>query len=112
MSDNPKSPAAPTWAIILILIVLVGLIVVFNKPKKSIASSPEQNAWTACTLFVEKQMNISSFDAQRYSPSQVTTQGQNFYTVEVHYASQNATYRCGLQRHDNGNWELHSLDMQ
>jgi len=75
-------------------------------------ATPQELAWTACTVFVKQQLDIPTGDAQRYTPSGVTTLADGRFMVEVYYANQGSTYRCELVRHPNGNTELLSLDVK
>lgn len=75
-------------------------------------ASPQENAWYACTLFVEKQLSISSSDAQRYNPSGVTLLTGNQYQVEVYYAKYTSFYQCVISHRPDGNWELISLKVK
>ncbi len=69
----------------------------------------EENAWYACTLFVEKQLKVAAFDAQRYNSSGVILLDNSKYRVDVDYAKLTTTFTCFLQDHTNGNWELINL---
>jgi hypothetical protein len=75
-------------------------------------ATPEEGAWYSCTLFIQQQVGLSTNDAQRYTPSRVTTLADDQYRVEVFYADQGDTYRCELLRHTNGDMELLSLEVQ
>ena len=74
--------------------------------------TPQESSWYACTTFVQQQVGVSASDAQRYTSSGVTTLANNEFIVEVFYASLGSSYRCGLLRHSNGDWELQSLDVK
>ena len=69
----------------------------------------EENAWYACTLFVEKQLKVAAFDAQRYNSSGVILLDNSKYRVDVDYAKLTTTFTCFLQDHADGNWELINL---
>jgi hypothetical protein len=73
-------------------------------------ASIQQSAWTACTLFIERQLDISYLDAQSYTASSLTTLPDNQYIVEVFYADLAKTYRCQLFHRPDGNWELLKLE--
>ncbi|MCC6690206.1 MAG: hypothetical protein IT235_01610 [Bacteroidia bacterium] len=75
-------------------------------------STPQRSAWVACTLFIEKQLGVSTSKAQRYTPSGVTTTAPDQYIVEVYYAELGDIYRCELLRHSNGDMELLSLKVK
>lgn len=72
--------------------------------------TPQESAWTGCTLFIDRQLDISFLDAQRYTPSGVEDLGDNQYRVKVHYAEIGSTYQCELLRRSDGNWQLLSLE--
>lgn len=74
-----------------------------------IASSPEEGAWTMCTLFVEREMGISYLDAQRYNASGVVVLGGGQYQVTVYYAKLDKTYQCSITHKPNGDWEAKNL---
>jgi hypothetical protein len=75
-------------------------------------STPEQSAWTACTLFVEKQVGISYLDAQKFNPAGVEDLGDGKYQVEVFFAKQDQTYSCELLKQTDGNWKLEGLEVK
>ena len=70
----------------------------------------EQSAWTACTLFIERQLDISYLDAQNYTASSLITLADDQYIVEVFYADLGEIYRCQLLRRTDGTWELLKLE--
>lgn len=73
-------------------------------------STPQESAWTACTLFVERQLGIPFTDAQEYNPAGVTDLGGGGYQVEVFYAGTGDTYRCELLKRTDGDWQLEGLE--
>lgn len=117
-NDNASQPKKKTNPLIVILILAVFGALFFcavinnNSDDEEISLSPEESAWTACELFVQKQLGIDILEAQRYTPSGVKIVQENFYQVEIYYANQNSFYRCGLQRHNNGDWQLLSLEVK
>lgn len=72
-------------------------------------STTEENAWTACTLLIEKQLKISFLDAQDYNPSGVTPLDNDHYLVAVYYAKYSDTYQCFLLHDSDGDWNLLEL---
>lgn len=84
-----------------------------NKPVPKPTLSPSESAWTACTMFVEKQVGVSILQAQDYSPSRILALENNRYQVDVYYAKYASTYRCTLYHHvDDGDWELVGLQVR
>lgn len=69
-----------------------------------------KNAWYACTLFIQRQLKVSTSDAQRYTSSGVTSSG-NQYTVEIFYAKTSSKYQCVMDRHANGDFQLTELNL-
>jgi hypothetical protein len=74
-------------------------------------SSVEENAWTACTLFVEKQYGLSFLDAEDYRESGVLHLSGEQFLVRVWYADQGNQYECMVERRSNGDFLLLSLDV-
>lgn len=70
--------------------------------------APEENAWYACVLFIEREYKLSTFDAQRYNPDGVIKTGDNFL-VDVYYATNDVTYSCYLTHETSGDWRLIEL---
>lgn len=77
-----------------------------SAPRPAAISS--SNAFTACTIFVERQLGVSGRDAQRYS-SDCVRQNGDMVVAQVYYASLGTTYTCVLARHSNGDIELLDL---
>lgn len=73
--------------------------------------SPEEHAWNACRLFIERELKLSPFDAQEYNPAGVIKTGDN-YLVDVYYAVNNVTYSCYLTQEANGDWRLVDLSIK
>lgn len=71
--------------------------------------SPQENAWLACILFVEKQEKVAAFDAQRFTPEGVILLDNGQYRVDVSYAKLDITYTCVLLDLSGGQWELINL---
>lgn len=75
--------------------------------------SPEELAWSACTLFIDKQLGIDFMDAQRFTPNGVTYLKINQAKVQVYYAKYSSTYECTiLYRSDTKSWELQELQVK
>ena len=70
--------------------------------------SPEEHTWSACVLFIERELKLSTFDAQRYNPDGVIKAGDD-YLVDVYYATNDVTYTCFMTRDTNGDWLLREL---
>ena len=91
----------------IILILVAYLLAACTPSQQAIhtapASSPEEDAWTACTLFVEKQYGISYLDAERYDPNKVAIVSNGDYYVEAFFAKYSTTYRC-LLKHSGDQW--------
>lgn len=91
-------------------------------------AAPEESAWYACTLFIERQLDVSTSDAQRYNPNGVilndtlkggtpvdftTYTGPRQYEVNVYYAKYGSTYHCILiYDPDAKTFQLKSLDVK
>ena len=94
-------------------IILWAMVQSGSKSTKSTSTStPQESAWYACTMFIQKQLGLSLTDAQRYTPSGATSLGANQYRVQVYYAKTGDTYRCELLRHSNGDMELLDLKVK
>ena len=100
-------------AFYIIAIIVIGLLIyaASQLPEKttSYTASPRENAWAACTMFVEKQQGVSASEAEKYYPLGVTLLGEDRYQVDVHYAKLNTFYRCELKNTPDGNWQLISV---
>ena len=96
---------------LLLLALFVSMLLACGGTSKADpTATPQENAWYACTLFIQQQLGLSMGDAQRYNPSGVTTLEAEHYKIEVYYAKQGNTYRCELIHHSNGDMELVSLE--
>lgn len=110
-----KNLILPVISIIIVVgacVAIYGLL--FNVGKKLVVQptptrTPQESAWYACTLFVQKQMKVAVIDAQRYNPNGVMFLDNGDYRVDVSYAKLNTTYTCILLDRAGGNWELKSL---
>jgi hypothetical protein len=105
---NRKNLAIP----FLVFVLFMASLACGGTSKSSPTSTAEESAWTACTLFIEKQLDISFLDAQDYSPSGVTALGDGQYEVKVYYAKYSDTYKCTILRRSNGDWQLLDLKVQ
>ena len=97
---------------VLICGLIYGLVSVPGTKFEPVATptrTPEENAWYACTVFIENQLKVSILDAQRYEASGVILLDNAQYRVDVTYAKLATTYTCILADHSGGNWELMSL---
>lgn len=81
-----------------------------NNTSNSRPATTEELAWTACTLFVEKQLGVSQFDAQEYTASGVSSNGATF-TAAIYYAKVQSKYQCVMDRHSNGDFQLNELNL-
>lgn len=114
--QQPKKSNTLVWLILGICLVC---LIIWITPQITSKNSPptptdrpEVSAWYACTLFVERQMDISSLDAQRYTASGVTIEGGGQYTVIVYYPKIRSTYKCSLIRKTDGTWNLIALGVK
>lgn len=94
-------------SVIVLALLLVTACGGSSEPKHE--STPREKAWTACTVFIEQQMDISTLKAQDYTAINVKTQPGDIYIVEVHYPSIGDTYQCEIAHLDNGDWKLEGL---
>jgi hypothetical protein len=95
------------FALLAILAIACG-----GASKAEPTSTPESKAWTACTLFVQRQVGLSPEGAQRFTADGVTDMGDNHWRVDVFYAGESDTYRCDLLKRDDGNWQLDDLSVR
>jgi hypothetical protein len=116
--ENAKNKTSLVISIIgvVALIIICGLIysLVVGSGKKigpvaTPTRTPEENAWYACTLFIEKQLKVSVIDAQRYNSGGVILLDNGQYRVDVDYAKLTTTYTCVVLDRTGGSWELISL---
>ncbi len=102
-------------ALVFIACLLVyGIISALTSPSRAgsiptATVSAHENSWYACTLFIDRQLGLSSLDAQEYSPGNVSDLGNDQYSVRVYYAKNNAIYRCTLAHLPSGDWQLLNL---
>ena len=87
-----------------LLVILVSVACGSTTPKPT--TTPQEDAWYACTMFVERQLRVSSRDAQRYNSAGVKDLSSGQYEVTVYYAQQAKLYKCGLLHRANGDWQL------
>ena len=108
-------------AIVLLLIMACVCVYFFGRTggggggggNPTATSSPSERSWYACTTFIERQIGLSTLDAQRYNPGGVVSLGGNQYEVTVFYAQPGTFYECTLRHHpDDGDWELLSLTVR
>jgi hypothetical protein len=111
-----KNQAARGCLYTVIAIILIILVIwIWGKldpgtdlnPKTTF--TPAEDAWTTCTMFIERQLGLSIMDAQEYNPSGVTVPADNEFIVNVYYAKNNATYQCDILKQSDGNWNLLAL---
>ena len=90
---------------LLLLICLTAILAACGTPTPpEPTSTPERNAWTACTSFVETKYDVSMFDAQRYDPAAVEDMGDDTYGVTIFYAKQGRYFECLIGHRENGDW--------
>ncbi|MBV6396887.1 MAG: hypothetical protein HFACDABA_02489 [Anaerolineales bacterium] len=115
-TEQPKKQSSASALVLIVVVLCIIILALTQLNKKSSpptpTSTPQESAWYACTLFVERQLGVSTSKAQRYTPSGVTTAAANQYIVEVYYAELGDIYRCELLRHTNGDMELLSLKVK
>jgi hypothetical protein len=96
-----------------LLVLLIVSLACGQSSQTSPTATPNESAWYACTLFVEKELKIPSRDAQNYNPGGVTALGNDQYKVEVYYAKYSDTYQCTvLHNSSDGNWQLLELNVK
>lgn len=102
---------SPAFYIVLAIILGLVFYALSQLPEKttSYTASSRENAWAACTMFVEKQLGVSASEAEKYYPLGVTLLGEDSYQVDVHYAKLNTFFRCELKNTPDGNWQLISV---
>jgi hypothetical protein len=99
-------------AMIIICGLTYGLMIVAQKnigPTATPTRTTEENAWYACTLFIENQLKVSRIDSQNYNSEGVILLDNGQYRVDVDYAKLMTTYTCILLDRTGGSWELISL---
>lgn len=113
-----KSGLAAALGVIVILLGVVACIYVYSLVLKTgrdlVAQptptrTPSENAWYACTLFIEDKAQAARIDAQRYAEVQVVMLDNGRYRVDIGYAKAGLIYTCILADHADGNWELIDL---
>jgi hypothetical protein len=102
---------------VIAVVIIIIVIIASNNSNGSgggtkTTSSNEESAWTSCTLFIQRQLGISYLDSQQYSPSLVTSQGNNQYVTDVYYAKLKSMYECVIYHQPDGNWQLMSLSLK
>lgn len=116
-AKKPASRGCLYLVLAMVFVVIVFVVWIFgtansgnnnNSNNTTSNSSPSENAWTACGMFIEKQLGLSYMDSQRYNPSGVTTPSENEYIVNIYYAKNNVTYQCHIL-HSGGQWKLLNL---
>jgi hypothetical protein len=116
--EQPKKQSSYWIAFAVIVLILGGLFWMAsqragrNPPAASPTFTPQENAWTACTLFIQQELGVDTGDAQRYAPERVETLSGNQFVVDIYYASVGETYRCELQRRANGDMQLLGLEQR
>jgi len=99
-------------AMILICGLTYALMIFAQKnigPTPTPTRTTEENAWYACTLFIENQLKVSRIDSQNYNSEGVILLDNGQYRVDVNYAKLTTTYTCILLDRTGGSWELISL---
>jgi hypothetical protein len=74
-------------------------------------STIEEDAWTACTVGIDKQLGLSYMDAQDFTLSGVTSLGSNQYRVDVYYAKYSTYYQCTVEKVSNG-WAIQEIGLK
>ena len=72
-------------------------------------STPQENAWYACTYLIEQQLGLSMSNAQVCARKCGDSSKLNEYKVDVYYASNATTYECDVLHTSTGNWQLLGL---
>lgn len=113
-SYEPFPPHTRAFFIGAIIVLVLAFFAISLMPgrTKTYTLSPRQNAWNACTKFVEKERGISASDAQEYTPAKVLLINQTTYQVDVQYAKKNNTYRCTVENTPEGNWQVTNLQLK
>ncbi len=99
-----RLPGKFAFALIVCSLVLASLAC--GSDTSTTTTTPEESAWYACTLFVQRQYGVSTSKAERYNRSEVRAFQNGLYTANVYYASLGETYVCGLTQTDSGDWAL------
>jgi len=70
----------------------------------SSTSTPKEGAWYSCTLFIERQYDISYLKAENYRASKVQVGDENpaLYGIEIFYPEGNQTFNCIVQKVEDG----------
>jgi len=96
--------------LLVICLVIVLLTIACDSSTPTKTTSPEESAYGACIYFIEKQLDLSTRDAQDYESATVTANG-NQYKVKVYYAKYKSLYTCTLQ-HSGDQWQLSGLEVE
>ena len=117
-----------TIGICIILFVILRLPTVSKPLPATPTTTPQESAWYACTLGIQKELGLSILDAQNYNPKGVllddtfkdgtpvdftTYTGPRQYEVDVYYAKVKSMYHCILTYYpDTKAFKLTSLEMK
>lgn len=109
--ENPKKNYFAFIVVFLILAITLYCASTMSAARSSPSptSTPQQSAWTACSVFIDKQLGIDFMEAQRYTSSGVTELKTGQYQVEIYYAKYGSTYQCIIQ-HTSSGWQLLELN--
>jgi tetratricopeptide (TPR) repeat protein len=114
-TEQPKRQSSAGVAVLIVVVLCIVILALTQLNGKSSpakpTSTPGEMAFSACTQFIEKQLGVSYFDAQDYSPSRVTALGSGQFQVKVYYAKLSDTYQCTILHRTDGNWQLVSLEV-
>jgi hypothetical protein len=120
VKEKPKSKMGIIAILALVVLGLCAFIVILSRcsggggggGQPTATTSPAESAWTACTMFVNQQVGLSTSDAQEYNPGGVTLLAGNQYQVVVYYAKYTSFYQCSIDHLANGNWQLADLKVK
>ncbi len=111
--------------VIMCALIWIAVQATATPSKPTPTSSPEEGAWYACAMFIDRQFGISASDAQQYNPDGVllddilkngtqvdfsTYAGPRQYEVDIYYAKYASMYHCIIEHQTNGDWRLINLE--
>ena len=98
-------------AMIFLEMLLVMVILAFmcsscsgSSSTPSSTSTPKEGAWYSCTLYIERQYNISFLKAEKFRASKVQVGEENpsLYGMEIFYPDRAQTFNCVVLKVEDG----------
>jgi hypothetical protein len=117
-SPQPKKKSNVFGVVIIIAVLLCAVALfmtwndngVFGGAKPKATADPYSSSWTACKMFIEKQLNLPMTEAQRYTGQGITQLASNQFRMVIYYAKCNNAFRCTVAHTTTGDWMLIGLE--